>query len=101
MVSHRRSFGSKPRPNTGGTKFTYNAPVGSDIASDEVINLLKLDNVAFHAGQFRYGGDTPAAVRKALRLDDNVYGRGDLRANGIIGHRHAGHANHLFEPRDR
>ena len=62
-----------------------------------MIELLKLDDIAFHAGQFRYGNDAPATVGKTLGLHDDVDGRSDLRTDRFMGHGHAGHADHLFE----
>ena len=46
-------------------------------------------------------GDLALAVGQARQLDDQVDGAGDLAADRGDRHRHAGHAEHLLEARNR
>src|SRR6266403_6132983 len=67
---------------------------------DEFVELLHLQDLAFHPGDFTYAGDAPAAVRQTLQLDDHADGRCNLAPDARYRHRRAGHAHHLLESLD-
>ena len=65
------------------------------------VDFLHLQDVAFEAGDLGDRRDLALAVGEALQLHDDADRGGDLAAHRRDRHRHAGHADHLLEARDR
>src|SRR5260370_3257022 len=65
-----------------------------ELISEEI---LRGDDLAFHADHFRDGDDAATAVAHAAHLDDHVDGSSDLLTHRFRGQVHAGHADHVLE----
>src|SRR5919198_3047674 len=90
----RGQFGEKSRPHAGRLEMADYSAVGRRRGAYELEDLLHLNDVAFHAGEFRDAGHFALAVGEALQLDDHPNGAGDLSADADDGHRQAGHTDH-------
>src|SRR6266478_3384307 len=94
-------IGKKYRANASGPETSPNHATLVGGFLDVFVQLLHLQDLAFHAGDFTHAGDAPAAVRQTLQLDDDPYRRGDLAPDARYRHRCPGHTDHLLEPLDR
>ncbi len=69
-------------PNPGRDEFPVGATVGIDAELPESENLLHDDRVALHAHHLGNAGNLARPTLEPAGLDDQVDGRGELRAQG-------------------
>src|SRR5262245_17051382 len=89
------------RPNAGGAKTAVNIACFVGVLLHEAIDVLHLDLFTLHARDLAEAHDLALAVRQALQLHDDRYGRRDLTADAADGRRHARHGDHLLKPLER
>src|ERR1700738_3923918 len=97
----RDEFGQEARAHAGRREMTLHRAVWRRPGTGIFEDLLHLQDVAFKAGDLGDRGDTALAIGQTLKLHDHLDGGRDLAAHGCNRHRHAGHADHLLETRDR
>src|SRR5215471_17194554 len=89
------------RPDAGRLKVPLHGAVLQRPGADVLVDLLHLQDVAFHAGDFGDAHHAALAVGQARQLDDDADRGRDLAADAGDRHRQAGHADHLLEARER
>src|SRR5262249_62190718 len=97
MFQLAKETGSDPRGSIASLDLTFF--VGR--LFHEAIELLHLDDVPLHAGNFSDTGHPSATIRKALKLHNEVDCRCDLAANAWNCHRQASHTHHLLQSLQR
>src|SRR5262249_23252294 len=81
-------------PQARGTEFaTWDTGFGAQQFED----LLHQHDAAVDPGDLAYAGHTALAVGKPMQLHHHLDRRSNLRPDAVLGHRKAGHANHLFQ----
>src|SRR5687767_4160915 len=98
MQAHMLQVLQKCRTNSSRSKASLNIALLVRVLLLEAINLLHLDNVAFHASDLADADHAPASVGQSLQLDQQPDCRGDLTTDAGGSDRHAGHADHLLQP---
>src|ERR1700689_3292801 len=68
-------------PDAGRREMALHGAVLQRAGADVFVDLLHLENLAFHPGNLRNAGDLALAVRHALELDDDPDRGRDLPAN--------------------
>src|SRR3546814_11725135 len=89
-------LGNELRPDAGGDVAAVDAALAVGRFAAEAEDLLHGDHVALHAGDFLQADEASPTVAHALDLDDDVQGRGDLRAPRLGRTVEAGTAEHLL-----
>src|ERR1700733_5885512 len=83
--------------NSGRHELAEDFTFFADAATLEHEDLLHGHDVGFHAGDFSNGHDPAGSIAETADLDNEVNGRGNLAANGLVGNVQVGHGNHGFQ----
>src|SRR6185312_17392494 len=90
------AFGAS-RPNAGGVELSDRVTVEVDAGLLEDEEVVHLELIAFHAGEFADADDLSLAARQATGLHDNLQRAGHLLAQRPQGNVVTGHRDHHFQ----
>src|SRR5712671_2476965 len=88
--------GEESRPDSSRLEGSVDLTLFIGMFLHKFVNLMHLDDVAFHSGNLADIYPPPLSVRKTLQLDYYLQSRGDLATDAGERHGHICHTNHLF-----
>src|SRR5258708_35293167 len=85
------------RPDAGGAETSAHSSVFHDPRLLEKENVLQRDDVLLHAHHFRDMGDAARSIAETRRLNEQIDGGGDLRADRADAHIRVDHTHHHLQ----